>query len=148
MTLTEIATLLDGVLEGDGSLTVSGLSGLREARPTELSLLTHRRYADVLAETKAIAVLVRKNWEGESPCPVIRVANPDIAMTQVARAMAPPPHVPPPGVHPTAVVAADAVIGEGASIGPHCVIEVGASVGAKSVMYAGSYLGAGASVGS
>ena len=46
-----------------------------------------------------------------------------------------------PGVHGTALVAADVVLGDGVSIGPHCVLEPGARVGARTVMYAGCYIG-------
>ena len=53
-----------------------------------------------------------------------------------------------PGVHPSAVVASDAVIGEGATIGPLVVIGPGASVGPRSVILSQATLGAGATLGS
>jgi UDP-3-O-[3-hydroxymyristoyl] glucosamine N-acyltransferase len=52
-----------------------------------------------------------------------------------------------PGVHPSAVVASDAVIGEGAAIGPLVVIGPGASVGARSIIVSQATLGAGATLG-
>jgi UDP-3-O-[3-hydroxymyristoyl] glucosamine N-acyltransferase len=52
-----------------------------------------------------------------------------------------------PGIHPTAVVAPDAVIGEGATIGPLVVIGSGASVGARSVILSQATLAAGGVLG-
>jgi UDP-3-O-[3-hydroxymyristoyl] glucosamine N-acyltransferase len=52
-----------------------------------------------------------------------------------------------PGLHPSAVVASDAVIGDGAAIGPFVVIGSGASVGPRSVIVSQATLGAGATLG-
>ena len=51
------------------------------------------------------------------------------------------------GVHPSAVVAPDAVIGAGAWVGPLVVIGAGAVVGARSVILSQATLGAGARLG-
>jgi UDP-3-O-[3-hydroxymyristoyl] glucosamine N-acyltransferase len=65
------------------------------------------------------------------------------AITQVFR-YRPEVH---PGVHPSAVVASDAMIGEGATVGPLVVIGPGASVGARSVILSQATLAAGATLG-
>ena len=52
-----------------------------------------------------------------------------------------------PGVHPSAVVASDAVIGVGATIGPLVVIGAGASVGPRSIILSQATLAAGAALG-
>lgn len=147
MTLAEIAELLEGTVEGDGTVQITGLAGLREACPGDLSLLTNRKYEAALAETQAAAVLVRTRWKGKTPCSLIRVENPDAAMTQVALAMAPARPAPPAGVHPSAVVADNAVLGDEVSMGPHCVIEAGVTVGKGTVLFAGCYLGTDVHVG-
>jgi len=146
-TVTEIARLIDGVVEGDGEIQITGLAGLREARPGDLSLLTSRKYESFLSETKAAAVLVRSDWEGSSPCALIRVENPDVAMTRVALSLAPEYPGAEVGVHPSAVVADGVEIGKNACIGPLCVLEEGAAVGSGAVLVASCYLGAGARVG-
>ena len=53
----------------------------------------------------------------------------------------------PGGTHPSAVVAADAVIEEGVRIGPLCVVESGARIGRGAVLGPGCVIGAGSSVG-
>jgi UDP-3-O-[3-hydroxymyristoyl] glucosamine N-acyltransferase len=52
-----------------------------------------------------------------------------------------------PGVHPSAVVASDAMIGDGATVGPLVVIGPGASVGARSVILSQATLAAGGTLG-
>jgi UDP-3-O-[3-hydroxymyristoyl] glucosamine N-acyltransferase len=52
-----------------------------------------------------------------------------------------------PGIHPSAVVARDAVIGDGATIGPLVVIGSGASVGARTVILSQATLAADATLG-
>ena len=51
------------------------------------------------------------------------------------------------GVHPSAVVAPDAVIGEGATIGPLVVIGPGASVGPRTIILSQATLASGATLG-
>ncbi len=147
MTAAEIAALIDGRVDGDPDGTIDGVAGLPEAGPTDLSFLTNPRYAGLVAETRAGAVLVAEDWQGEHPCPLIRVANVDAAFGQIAAALGPPPVAFAPGVHPTAVVAADAVLGEGVTVGPYCVIEPGARLGERTVLVAQCYIGHDAYVG-
>ncbi len=52
-----------------------------------------------------------------------------------------------PGIHPTAVVAPDAVLGADVSIGPFTVVGSGASIGARSVFLSQATVGEGAVVG-
>ncbi len=147
MTVAEIAERIAGVVEGDGAVPITGLAGLRAARPGDLSLLVSPKYESILLDTKAAAVLVRTDWKGRSPCPLIRVESPDAAMTHIALTLAPEYPGTEAGVHPSAVVADGVEIGEGACIGPLCVLEKGVAIGKDAVLVASCYLGAGARVG-
>jgi UDP-3-O-[3-hydroxymyristoyl] glucosamine N-acyltransferase len=145
--VADVAALAGGVLEGNGDAQVTGLAGLREAGPSDVSFLGSSRYEHVMSSTKAAAVLVSLAWRGESPCPVIRVDSPEQAFAKVAAALAPPVPEPARGVHPTAVVALDARLGRDVRIGPWCVIEPGVFVGDRTVLGAFCYLGHGTTVG-
>ena len=147
MKLAAIAEALGGVLEGDGSISIDGLAGLSEAEPGQLSFLASDRYAAALALTRASAVVVPHAWTGPSPVPVIRVDNPDAAFARAATLLVPPPPGPDPGIHPTAVVAADAVVAPSVSIGPGCVVESGVRVGANSIIGPACVIGRGAVIG-
>jgi UDP-3-O-[3-hydroxymyristoyl] glucosamine N-acyltransferase len=92
-------------------------------------------------------VVVSETWEGEAPCAVIRVKDPDRAFAEIVSLLVPGPEQPEPGVHPTAVVAGDADLGPDVSIGPHCVLEPGVRVGEGTVIAGHCYLGRGVEIG-
>lgn len=141
MNLTEIAERLDGVIEGDAAVDITGVASMAGARTGDITFLANPKYAAGLATTQASAVIVGLECERTAPCALVRVADPDQAFSVAARLFAPPVVEYTPGVHPSAVVAEDAVLGEGITIGPHCTIEPGVRIGARSIIGAGSYIG-------
>lgn len=145
---SDLAARLEGSLEGDGTVDVVRAASLSDAGPGDISFLANPRYAAQVQSTRASVVIVGADWAGAAGSPaVIRVANPDEAFARVALWLAPPAPVYAPGVHPTAVVAADAVLGRDVSIGPLCVIESGACVGDRTVLVAHCVIGRGAMIG-
>jgi UDP-3-O-[3-hydroxymyristoyl] glucosamine N-acyltransferase len=143
--LDELARLVGGRVDGDGSLRITGVNGLTEAGAGEISFLANPKYAPLLAATKAAAVVVADNV----PCPVaaLRVGNPDLAFARIAERFVETPGRPSPGVHPSAVVAPGARIGKDVAIGALSVVEDGASIGDGTVIYPQVYVGAAATIG-
>ena len=139
-TLAEIAELIGGVVAGNGNLEVNGVAGLAEAQPGDLSFLTNPKYAHELAKTRATAVIAAPQVK-DAPCALIHVPNPDIAFSKATEAIMPPLPVPDPGIHPTAIIAADAVIGTGVTIGAYAVVENGARIGDRTVLWPGVFVG-------
>ena len=146
MTVAELAALVGGSVVGDGSVPVTGASGLRDARPGEVAFLSRARYAPLVEGTAAAALLVKEPLPG-CRLPQVVVRDPEAAMTVAAAALAPPPVRAPAGIHPSAVVDPAAALGAGVSVGPLAVVEAGARVGDGTVLRAGSFVGRGASVG-
>ncbi len=145
-TLAELAVELGGTVVGDGSVAIRGVAGIREASPGDVTFLANARYEAHLVETRASAVICDRQPR-VCAIPLLQVDNPYLAFQQAVRVFRPDFYRPAPGVHPSAVIAPDAVLGEGVSVGPHCVIEAGARLGERSVMMAGGYLGARAEIG-
>lgn len=135
-TLAELASILGGDVIGDGQIPIRGVAGIREALPGDITFLANSRYEPHLLETRASAVICSREAR-HSPVPLLQVDNPYLAFQKIVRIFRRELVRPEPGVHPTAVVAADATIGPDASIGAHCVIERGARVGARSVLMPG-----------
>lgn len=148
LTTGEIAERLEGKLEGDPSIEISGLAGLAEAGEGDISFLSNPRYTAAVAETSASAVIVDADWKGASRAAIIRTENADAAFSAVAGMLVPGPPAPEPGMHDSAVVAADVSIEPGVSIGPCCVIEQGVRIGATTIVEAGCYVGRGCIIGS
>lgn len=145
-TLGEIASHVGGTLEGDPTVRVRGVAGLREAGPDEITFLANGKYSSLLAETRAACVLMTP----DAPSPrsaAIRVSDPSLAFRSVTAMFAPPAVPRTPGVHPTAVVDPTASLGEDVSVGPLAVVEAGARVGRGTTIRAHAYIGHGAQIG-
>lgn len=146
-TLQQLADHVGGRIVGEANIAITGLNSLAEAAPGEISFFTDGRYKEQLQHTKAGAVILREEFVSEVQTNALVVDKPYLSYARVAELFAPEQqHYP--GIHPLAVVADDAVIGAGVSIGPHCVVESGAHIGAASVLGAGSYIGSNSSIGS
>jgi UDP-3-O-[3-hydroxymyristoyl] glucosamine N-acyltransferase len=149
MTAREVADLLGGRLEGDPSVALSGVAGLREASPGQASFLEDPRYAPLLAATRASLVILAADVAAPAGVRLnlLRVEKPGAAFGRLVEAFAPPPPRFAPGVHPRACVDPEAKVHPRASIQPFAVVEAGAEVGEGTVIGAGGYLGHGARVG-
>jgi UDP-3-O-[3-hydroxymyristoyl] glucosamine N-acyltransferase len=146
VTLDEIARSVGGAVIGDGSIEITGVAGIREAREGELTFLANPRYEPYLSKTRASAIIVAENHLDLGK-PLIQNPNPYLAFLNAVRFFAGEGERPAPGIHPTAVVAADACVAPDASIGPLVVIGPAASVGARSAVHPGCVVGARARIG-
>lgn len=146
MKASELASVVGGVLEGE-DVELVACGGLEEARKGDLSFCKDPKHVKLVASTKASAVLLPKDWQGDAPCSVIRVEDPNLACMAAAKIFAPPEPVRAPGVHPTAVVDPSVKLGEGVHIGAFTVIEKGSEIGAGAVIEAQVFIGEGCRVG-
>ncbi len=147
-TVEEVARKLGGRVEGNGALGIRAVAGLREAREGDLSFLSNPRYAALMKQTAATAVLVSESWTGETRATLIRVASADAAFAQAALWLGRLPVTFKPGIHPTAVIAEGATLGRDVTIGPGCVIEPGVVIGDRTILVAQCYVGHGTTIGS
>ena len=145
-TLSALAAELGGEVIGDGSTVIGGVAGIREAMPGDLTFLANSRYDAHLDETRASAVICSRERR-VARLPLLVVDNPYLAFQRAVRVFRPEQHRPAPGIHPSAVVAADAELGKEVAIGACCVVEPGARLGDRVVLMSGSYVGHRATIG-
>jgi UDP-3-O-[3-hydroxymyristoyl] glucosamine N-acyltransferase len=145
LTLSEVAALLGGEVEGDGGVEIRGVAGIEGARPGDLTFLASAKHAPRLLASKASAVIVGPEG-GAGSLPAVRVASPYLAFAKALEAFHPRP-LPEPGVHPTAVVSQKATVGPGARIGPFVVIEEGVRLGRDAALWPHVVLHRGAVIG-
>ncbi|MCF8155335.1 MAG: UDP-3-O-(3-hydroxymyristoyl)glucosamine N-acyltransferase [Rhodoferax sp.] len=135
--LSSIVASLGGDLHGDGSIVVTGLAPLEAATGSDLSFLSNPRYQSQLMASRAACVIVGPAMESTAvargPCivtdqPYLYFAR----LTQLWQRGRDADKVG--GVHPSAVVDAQAVVHPTASIGALCVVERGAHIGAHTVL--------------
>src|ERR1039457_6119383 len=123
MKLGDLATRLGAELRGNAELEVTGVKGIEEAGPTEVTFVANPRYTALARTTTAAAVLVEADFQ-EIEAATLRIKNPYLAFSRALGFFYQPP-VYAPGIHPTAVIDPTAVIGEGAHIGAYVVIGPG-----------------------
>ena len=120
VSLAELAAAIGGEIVGDGEQIITSISSLAEAGPGSITFLANPRYAPMLAESQAAAVLLAAVDEANPHLNQVVVANPDFAFAQVVELFGPQQPRMPVGVHPTAV------IGDGVEIGANTTIDRGA----------------------
>ena len=124
--LQAVVDALGGELHGDGSLAIDGLAPLESAGPRQIAFLSHPRYASQLAASQAACVIVahamREPAAQRGACILADSPYHYFArLTQLWKRHL--GRAPRPGIHPSAVVDAEAVVDPSASIGPLCVVE-------------------------
>jgi UDP-3-O-[3-hydroxymyristoyl] glucosamine N-acyltransferase len=144
--LSELAAWVGGDVTGDPSLQITGVNGLAEAGPTELSFYAGGKYKRELEATEAGAVLIGPDAEREGEVNYVRVANPHLAFAKVSLLFNPRPSFIP-GIHPGAQVHPDSSVHPEATVMSGSTIERGASIGARTVLFPGVYVGESAAVG-
>jgi UDP-3-O-[3-hydroxymyristoyl] glucosamine N-acyltransferase len=132
MKLGELAIRLGAELRGDAELEVTGVKGIEEAGPTEVTFVANPRYTSLAKKTRAAAVLVEPDFQ-EISVPTLRLRNPYLAFSRALGLFYQPP-VYAPGIHPTAVIDPTAEIGEGAHIGAYVVVGPHVRLGAHATL--------------
>ena len=146
LTVADLAAALGGRVAGDGARVLRRVASLDSAGPDVLAWFLSDRHKTALQASAAGAVLVGPDTPHLPGRTFVHVADPEVALCEALRLLAPPPERVPSGVHATAVVAADAVV-EGAAIGPHVVIGRGSRVGAGTELHAGVFVGGEVTIG-
>jgi len=120
MQLADLAARLGAELCGDGTIEVTGVRGIDEAGPSEITFIANPKYAASAGTTKAAAILVEPGFP-QIATPTLRIANPYFAFSRALGLFYQPPAYAP-GIHPTAVIDPTATIGQAAHIGAYAVI--------------------------
>ncbi len=139
MKLAEVAQKLGCRLEGPPELEIRGVAGIEYAEAGQLTFLANRRYFPLLKTTSASAVLIEEGvaLDREASVPALaalRSGNPYLSFAQAIELFYQVPRYEP-GVHPTAIIAKSARIGEGAHIGPYCYVDEEVEIGRNAVLH-------------
>jgi UDP-3-O-[3-hydroxymyristoyl] glucosamine N-acyltransferase len=148
--LLELANLVNGEAIGNGDLRITGVAGIDDTKPGDITLAASHRVVGKAVNSQAAAVIIPVNVT-EIAKPAIKVANPRLAFAQILAKFYPTPSCVA-GIHPSAVIG-DNFSGSGCSVGalvfigdnvriqkgtiiyPGAVIEAGVSIGANSVIH-------------
>lgn len=143
--LSEIARLIDGEVKGNAEITVQALSPIDDIASGSLVYAEGGDNLKCAENSAAAALLVAKNTNMIQKS-AIEVANPLKAFIFLLNYFY-PKSKPAAGIHPTAVIAKEAMLGEHVSIGPYVVIEPGSVIGNHCVIKSHVHIGQGVEIG-
>jgi UDP-3-O-[3-hydroxymyristoyl] glucosamine N-acyltransferase len=146
MKLAQIASALGARLEnGSPDTEITGVAGIDEAGPGQLTFVANPKYAAAARSTRASAVIVTEDFPA-IPAAMLRSKNPYLAFARAVELFYQPPKYAP-GLHPSAIIHASAKIGAHAHIGPYVVIDEDVHIGQDAVLLAHVVIYRGARIG-
>jgi len=145
--LHDIAQYLHGQVQGDEDVVITGISGIKEAREGDITFVANVKYFSLIESTKASAIIAPRDTKAAGKNLVL-VDNPSLAFAKIASFVLGEQEHQIKGIHPTVIIAKDAIIGKNVAIGAYTVIEPKAVIGDDTVIYSGCFIGHETSVGS
>jgi UDP-3-O-[3-hydroxymyristoyl] glucosamine N-acyltransferase len=135
MKLSAIVSALNARLQdGSPDTEITGLHGIEQAGPGELTFVSNPKYAAAARSTKASAVIVAKDFPAISAA-TLRVEDPYLSFAHALELFHQPLQYAP-DVHSTAVIDPSAKIGRNAHIGPYVVVGENVEIGDNAVLLA------------
>lgn len=140
ITVRELAQRLNLEYQGDGDLLLTGVAGIRDAGPQDLTFLGSPRYEADLATTRAGAIIL-KEPRNSVRIPVLIAAEPYLAFQSALGIFAGDRLGVAPGIHPTALIGSSVQLGRDVCVGPFVWIGDNAVIGDGTAILAGCYVG-------
>ncbi len=127
-------------MRGDGEIDIRGVAGIKEARAGDITFLSNPKYEPYLETTCASAVISHPGMESKKA--LVWNKDPYLAFLQVLTLFAGDVFAQyPRGIHETAIIHPEAILGENASVGPYCFVGRGTRIGKNATMVFSVYIG-------
>lgn len=134
MTAEQLGARLGVAVAGDGGREIEGAAPLESAGETDLAFVASAKNFDQARASGAGCLIAPQDYAGPNAA-ILRDASPRRLFARALALLYPDGQVEP-GIHASAIIGADSVLGEGVAVGPGCVIGRNVSVGAGSVLHA------------
>jgi UDP-3-O-[3-hydroxymyristoyl] glucosamine N-acyltransferase len=138
MKLEKIADLVGGVLKGNGSIEISDVRGIEDAKEGHVTFVAKKKLLPLLAESKASAVIV--DHEVETNMAQIVMANPMLAFAKLLHVFHPETK-PKPHIDSRAALGQNVTIGTGVTVSPFVSIGDNVTIGDGALLYPGVVVG-------
>lgn len=142
-TANQLAGLVNGVVEGDGNVTVNTLAKIEEGHPGALSFLANPKYNHYLYTTESSIVLVRRDFVAEEPvkATMIRVDDPYATIAQLLTMVNDMINPRRSGIEQPSFIAEGVEVSSDCYVGAFAYIGKGARIGRGAQIYPGAYVG-------
>jgi UDP-3-O-[3-hydroxymyristoyl] glucosamine N-acyltransferase len=146
MKIKELATLVNGVVDGDDDVNITGLGGIGSAGVGDITFAMNEKHL-ANAEKSDVSCILTDHDVRKSSKPLIRVKNPKLSFLVIYNTLTYQKEIEA-FVHPTAVVSASAQIENNVSIGPGVVIEDNVTIGDHVMIESNTVIKKGSRIGS
>lgn len=142
-TANQLAGLVNGVVEGDGNVTVNTLAKIEEGHLGALSFLANPKYNHYLYTTESSIVLVRRDFVAEEPvkATIIRVDDPYATIAQLLTMVNDMINPRRSGIEQPSFIAEGVEVSSDCYVGAFAYIGKGARIGRGAQIYPGAYVG-------
>ena len=128
-TLKELAEHSNCVVVGDSSSLIDNISTIENAHKNSITFLSNNKYSNLLANSKASAVIVSNDFETNDNFNYLKTDDPYLAYAKLSNLFDNDDDIEIPFIHSSAVISKKAIIdkdvyiGPNVFIGPKCKIE-------------------------
>uniref|UniRef100_UPI00404B7DA3 UDP-3-O-(3-hydroxymyristoyl)glucosamine N-acyltransferase n=1 Tax=Fulvivirga sp. TaxID=1931237 RepID=UPI00404B7DA3 len=142
-TVSQIALLLGGEIQGDGDRKISMLAKIQEAKNGEISFLSNPKYEPYIYETKASAVIVNKDFKSKRDLSttLIKVDDPYSSFTVLLEEYHKFISFQKSGIEEPCFIGNDCSVGEGVYRGAFSYIGHNVKIGTNVKIYPHTYIG-------
>ncbi|KYG76604.1 UDP-3-O-(3-hydroxymyristoyl)glucosamine N-acyltransferase [Roseivirga echinicomitans] len=157
ISVQQVAQLLEGKVDGDGSLMVSRLEKIEEATAGSIAFLANPKYTEYIYTTNASAIIVKEDLElkQEISAALIRVADPYSSFSKLLEEYQKLTQIQKSGIEQPSFqsitsqiednvylgafsyLGENVKIGKGSKIYPNCVIGDNVTIGENTILHAG-----------
>lgn len=137
--MQDLAAHVGGQVIGDGSILVQRVASLDAAGEGEITYVEDEKFFAAANKTKASCVITPEGANVKAPCR-IDVKNPKLAFALIAEVLHPRKQRAP-EIHPTAIIAEDAKIGDDVFIGAFVCVGENSVIGERTQIRAGAKIG-------
>lgn len=151
--LEQLAELVGGEIQGDAQCMITGIAGLREAGPRDITFLANPKYTPDLSNTQASAVLLAQGSQEDIVrslqtvgISVVLVEDPYFAFAKIVQFFHAQPYRPS-GISSQASIGKGVQLGKDLSIHPFVRIADHTKIGDRVTLYPGTFVGEGCEIG-
>ncbi len=128
MLVKDIAAALNAKVVGNDLVEIRCVANLKTAKGDEISFLSDPKYRNDLSESKAGAVIVKESEVAHCNCTALVMKDPYVGFAKVAQLLDRTPVIAE-GIHATAQLAENVILGQNVGLGPYVSIGKGAKIG-------------------
>ncbi len=139
-TLHKIQSIIGGTIIGNGDTIITGVASVETAKEGSITFIKDDSLIPQALISKASAFVVYRGIQALTK-PQIVTENPFLAFAKFLDVIAKERYKRPAGIHPTAIISTEAVIGKGVSVGAYAVIDAQVNLGNNVTIYPHTFIG-------